>query len=172
MELGNYYSDKRNRRSVQLLIAVTLISVLLLLADRVHSNVLSIDQQIAKSDVKATLMANMHRQMLKISGLQFQLLHSKDRQQAKDFLQSIAQEIIAFNNDYSQFEQLADEQDDMILQRMKLNFQSWRDWTKTISNFAFLVSDQDMVNFLSMTSLSMAQLDNEEANQIASAEKL
>ena len=160
MEHKKYYRKEGIKKAVYCLCMLfAVVPVIFWYQEQVRG----FNDELSVLDKKSRLITSLHQQMLTVSRLQFYLLHASDYQQAYDLLLSMSENVSNYVVDFYQFEKIAGAEDKELVDKFRSGFMEWRSMTDDLSDYAYLVSNTDLINVLSIMELNLHRLDNDSA---------
>lgn len=109
---------------------------------------------------KASLITQMHNEMLLITRSQLQILNATNEKQIRDQLWTLSGLVSDYLIHYHQLEQIVDSSDERVLEQFKTGFEQWREFNQNLLNYANLVADSGFINTLNMIDLAFSQFQS------------
>ena len=109
---------------------------------------------------KASLISQMHNEMLLITRSHLQIMHASNEKQIKDHLWKLSGLVSDYLIHYHQLEKIVDNTDDGILEKFNTGFEQWHEFNQNLLSYANVVADSDFINTLNMIDLAFSQFDS------------
>lgn len=109
---------------------------------------------------KASLITQMHNEMLLITRSHLQIMHASNEKQIKDHLWKLSGLVSDYLIHYHQLEKIIDNSDDGILEQFNTGFEQWHEFNQNLLRYANVVSDSDFINTLNRIDLAFSQFDS------------
>jgi hypothetical protein len=109
---------------------------------------------------KASLITQMHNEMLLITRSHLQIMHASNEKQIKDQLWKLSGLISDYLIHYHQLEKIVDSSDEGILEQFNTGFEQWHEFNQNLLSYANVVADSDFINTLNMIDLAFSQFES------------
>ncbi|GEM_PF-2762723 len=110
---------------------------------------------------KASIITQLHEEMLTITRNQYLILHASDHEQVRQLISNLSVQVTDYLLHYHQLEQIAESSDADLLKQYKFGFKQWHKFNQDLLAYANVVADAGIINSLNMVSLAFTQLDSE-----------
>jgi len=109
---------------------------------------------------KASLITQMHNEMLLITRSHLQLMHASNEKQIKDQLRKLSGLVSDYLVHYHQLEQIVDSSDGQILEQFNTGFEQWHEYNQNILSYANVVADSGFIKTLNRIDLAFSQFNS------------
>ena len=109
---------------------------------------------------KASLITQMHNEMLLITRSHLQIMHASNEKQIKEHLWKLSGLVSDYLIHYHQLEQIVDSSDGRILEQFKTGFEQWHEYNINLLRYANVVADSGFMNTLNRIDLAFSQFDS------------
>jgi len=110
---------------------------------------------------KSFLISEMYNEMLSISRMQLEILHSSSEQQIRENLWQLSELVSDHLVHYHQLKSITDESDTELLMSYQISFDKWHGFNNDLLDYANIVSDSGFINILNKVDLAFSQLDSD-----------
>lgn len=115
---------------------------------------------------KASLITQMHNEMLLITRSHLQIMHANNEKQIKDQLWKLSGLVSDYLIHYHQLEQIVDDSDKKILEQFKTGFEQWHEFNQNLLSYANVVADSDFITTLNMIGLAFSQFESNSSESL------
>lgn len=109
---------------------------------------------------KASLITQMHNEMLLITRSQLQIMHASHEKQIKDQLWKLSGLVSGYLIHYHQLEKIADASDAQLLTEFRAGFNQWYKFNRDLLTYTSVISDSGFINTLNMIDLALTQFNS------------
>ncbi len=109
---------------------------------------------------KASLITQMHNEMLLITRTHLQIMHASNEKQIKDQLSKLSGLVSDYLIHYHQLEKIVDNSDEGILEQFKTGFEQWHDYNQSLLSYVNVVADSGFIKTLNRIDLAFSQFDS------------
>ncbi len=109
---------------------------------------------------KASLITQMHNEMLLITRSHLQIMHANNEKKIKDQLWKLSGLVSDYLIHYRQLERIVDDNDKKVLEQFKTGFEQWHEFNQNLLSYANVVADSGFINTLNMIDLAFSQFES------------
>ncbi|GJM05668.1 MAG: hypothetical protein DHS20C09_16640 [marine bacterium B5-7] len=109
---------------------------------------------------KASLITQMHNEMLLITRSHLQIMQASNEQQIREQLWRLSGLVSDYLIHYHELEQIIDNSDERVLRQFKTGFTQWYEFNKDLLSYANVVADSGFINTLNMIDLAFSKFDS------------
>lgn len=116
---------------------------------------------------KASLITQMHNEMLLITRSHLQIMHASNEKQIRDQLWKLTGLVSDYLIHYHQLEKIVDNSDERVLEQFKTGFQQWHEFNQNLLSYSNIVADSGFISTLNMIDLAFSKFEKEPEERLS-----